>query len=80
MRTLNQSLVRSIRLSLELDKTLQEIARGEDRTISNIIQRFLKDSVNKYLEKRPEFYDELKSIDTAEKKRLIEQLRYETGA
>jgi len=79
MRELKQSLVRSIRLSVELDKTLQDIARLENRTISNVIQRFLNNSVDRYLQERPEFYNELRDIDRFEKSKLLNQLKYELG-
>lgn len=77
MRELKQSIVRSIRLSVELDKTIQDIARLEDRTPSNIIQKFLNDSVRQYLTDRPEFYSELNDLDLFEKKKLKQRLEFE---
>ena len=77
MRELKQSIVRSIRLSVELDKTIQNIARLEDRTPSNIIQKFLNDSVRQYLTDRPEFYSELNDLDLFEKKKLKQRLEFE---
>lgn len=79
MRRLSQSVVRSIRISVHLDKIIQDIAQLEERTVSNIIQRFLNDGVNNYLKDRPEFYDELKDLNLTEKQRLINQLNYELG-
>ncbi len=79
MRRLSQSVVRSIRISVHLDKIIQDIAQLEERTVSNIIQRFLNDGVDNYLKNRPEFYDELKDLNLIEKKRLINQLNYELG-
>jgi len=77
MRELKQSIVRSIRLSVELDKSIQDIARLENRTPSNIIQKFLNDSVRQYLTDRPEFYSELNDLDLFEKKKSKQRLEFE---
>ena len=54
MSTKARSVVRNVRLDNELDEKILAIATAEDRSISNAIQRLLRDAVNRYLDLHPE--------------------------
>lgn len=43
--------VRSVRMPLELDAQIKQIAEYEDRTISKVIQRLLESAVFEYYKK-----------------------------
>ena len=46
----NVYVVRNVRMPLSLDNDIRRIAEFEDRTISKVIQRLLKQAVSKYLD------------------------------
>lgn len=51
-----QSVTRTLRMNVSLDKTIQDIAFVENKTVSNIMKRFLTDSVKNYLKEHPNTY------------------------
>lgn len=59
-----QSIIRSVRLSVTLDKTLQDIALYEDMPISRVIQRLLDVAVNEYLHENPDLYKKIELGET----------------
>ena len=64
MNELKQPMItRSIRMSVDLDKAIQEIAQYEDRSMSKIIQRFLNHAVEIYHEENPEMFNDVAEID-----------------
>ena len=54
MTTKPRNIVRNVRIDNELDEKIQAIATAEDRTLSNAIQRLLREAANRYLEAHPE--------------------------
>ena len=46
--------VHSVRLDIELEEKISAIATAEERTLSNTIQRLLREAANRYLEAHPE--------------------------
>ena len=54
MNAKNLNIVRNVRIDNNLDEKILAIAEAEERTISNTIQRLLRDAVNRYLENHPE--------------------------
>ena len=51
----NVYVVRNVRMPLSLDNDIRRIAEFEDRTISKVIQRLLKQAVSKYLADNEQF-------------------------
>ena len=51
----NVHVVRNVRMPLSLDNDIRRIAEYEDRTISKVIQRLLKQAVSKYLDDNEQF-------------------------
>ncbi|MBR0074194.1 MAG: hypothetical protein IJP96_00380 [Synergistaceae bacterium] len=47
-------VVRNVRMENELDEKILAIAKIEDRSISNTIQRLLKEATARYFENHPE--------------------------
>ena len=54
----NVYVVRNVRMPLSLDNDIRRIAEFEDRTISKVIQRLLKQAVSKYLDDKGLLDDE----------------------
>ena len=54
----NVYVVRNVRMPLSLDNDIRRIAEFEDRTISKVIQRLLKQAVSKYLDDNGLYDDE----------------------
>ena len=54
MNAKNLNIVRNVRMDNSLDEKIVAIATAEERSISNTIQRLLRDAVNRYLEAHPE--------------------------
>lgn len=50
----NGDVIRNVRIGDELDSSIRAIADAEERTISNTIQRLLRDAVRRYCEVHPE--------------------------
>ena len=50
----NGDVIRNVRIDDELDSSIRAIADAEERTISNTIQRLLRDAVRRYCEVHPE--------------------------
>lgn len=50
----NGNVTRNVRIDNELDSNIQAIASAEDRSISNTIQRLLREAVKRYCELHPE--------------------------
>ena len=60
----NVYVVRNVRMPLSLDNDIRRIAEFEDRTISKVIQRLLKQAVSKYLDEHEQsilHYEEMKN-------------------
>ena len=49
-----KTIVRNVRIDNNLDDKILAIATAEERTISNTIQRLLRDATNRYFELHPE--------------------------
>ena len=49
-----KNVVRNVRLDDGLDEKIRAIAAADDRSISNVIQRLLRDAVSRYVEIHPE--------------------------
>ena len=56
MTTKSRNIVRNVRIDNELDEKIQAIAAAEDRTLSNAIQRLLREATDRYLEAHPEIH------------------------
>lgn len=54
MNAKNLNIVRNVRMDNSLDEKIVAIATAEERSISNTIQRLLRDAANRYLEAHPE--------------------------
>ena len=54
MNAKNLNIVRNVRIDNNLDEKILAIAEAEERSISNTIQRLLRDAVSRYLETHPE--------------------------
>ena len=54
MNARNLNVVRNVRIDNALDEKILAIAEAEERTISNTIQRLLREATNRYLEAHPE--------------------------
>ena len=54
MNARNRNVVRNVRMDDNLDEKIVAIATAEDRSISNTIQRLLRDATSRYLEAHPE--------------------------
>ncbi len=54
MNAKNLNIVRNVRIDNKLDEKILAIAAAEERTISNTIQRLLRDAATRYLEAHPE--------------------------
>ena len=51
---MTKTVVRNVRIDSNLDEKILVIATAEERSISNTIQRLLRDAANRYLEAHPE--------------------------
>ena len=67
-------VVRNVRIPLSLDIDIRRIAEYEDRTISKVMQRILRDGVSRYLEAHENFM-----LQSEEKKANYEQFLKEIG-
>ena len=54
MNARNLTVVRNVRMDNSLDEKIIAIAAAEERSISNTIQRLLRDATSRYLEAHPE--------------------------
>lgn len=61
-----KDIIRNVRIDTALDTALKIIANYEDRTISNIIQRLLKDAVINYIHYDYEFVDYCLTLEKAD--------------
>lgn len=61
-------IIRSARLTSALDEALKDIARYENRSVSNIIQRFLTESVTDYIIENPGMFEELNTLEKEREK------------
>ena len=52
--TMKKTIVRNVRIDNNLDDKILAIAEAEERTISNTIQRLLRDAADRYLESHSE--------------------------
>ena len=52
--TMKKTIVRNVRIDSSLDDKILAIAEAEERTISNTIQRLLRDAADRYLEAHSE--------------------------
>lgn len=52
--TMKKTIVRNVRIDDSLDDKILAIAEAEERTISNTIQRLLRDAADRYLEAHSE--------------------------
>ena len=51
---MKKTIVRNVRIDNSLDDKILAIAEAEERTISNTIQRLLRDAADRYLESHSE--------------------------
>ena len=51
---MTKTIVRNVRIDSNLDEKILAIAKAEERSISNTIQRLLRDATVRYLEAHPE--------------------------
>ena len=52
--TMTKTIVRNVRIDSNLDDRILAIATAEERSISNTIQRLLRDATSRYLEAHSE--------------------------
>ena len=68
-------ITRSIRMSVDLDKAIQEIAQYEDRSMSKIIQRFLNQAVEIYHMENFQMFNDVGDREAYRQRGECEKLR-----